>query len=193
MVDSLRRLIAIWLVATLFLACSAGEGEGMIIATVWAPDCGLEAEVIDLKPNFFSLTPTEDANALNFRVQHGSHFEIRSNGVIVQVSEAEAFKTMLLGEPIDLSDPLSPVKMNLYLGRRCDDIRDAPVNYEAVSGSITFDAIYVPWVDGGQRLSAARFTDVEFVDRNEAATRHATASGEFSFLFERGRPAQWFP
>ena len=165
----------------------------MITATVWAPGCDLEAKAIDLKPNFFSVDPVEDADILDFRIQHGSDFEDRSNGVSIQVEKAEAFKTELVGQSIDLSDPASPIRMNFYLGERCDDIFEVPVNYEAISGTIVFDAIYVPWVESSERLSQARFTNVVFVDHNRADTRHAMVDGEFSFLFERGRPAQRFP
>ena len=175
------------------LSCAGGQGEGQITALVWAPMCGLDGTTIELSPNFFSLDHEEDADILEYRIQRGSDFEDRSDGLSIQVSDATMLKTELLGSPIDLSDPLSPVRINFYLGRRCNDFMDTPVNYEAVSGTIVFEQAYVPWVSKESRESTARFTNVEFADRNEADTRHATVSAEFTFLFERGRPVQRFP
>lgn len=194
-------ILALAVGALLLLAgCSEGIGDGQVVGQVWAPGCGLEGEPFDLRPTFFVADPFEDF--MSIRVQRGSDFEDRTNGVSLGIRAVSEVKA-ILGVPIDLADPImSPprphadaplVAMNLYLNRRCPIDRSIlGVNYEAVEGQITFDAIYSPRVDNSLEI-AAHFTDVLFVDRSSPMERRAVLSGDFTFLFNRGRPAQRFP
>ncbi len=177
--------------------CKVGEGQGSASGLVWAPDCNLEAEPYDLKPTFFGAEATKFADIVEINIQKGNDFSDISDGIAINVSEAELIKTTMLGVPIDLfRDPVnridSPVRMIFSLGETCFDPLGLPVVYEAESGTITFDALYVPWVDK-QREITATFSDVEFIDSADPTERRATLSGDFTFLFQRGIPAQPFP
>jgi len=192
--------------ATLCLAgalsgCSAGIGDGSVMGAVWAPECGLAGEPYDLRPNFFSADPTLDF--LDIRVQRGSDFEDVSDGMGISVRSASEVAANI-GTPIELHDPLNLPRvppderplaaMSVYLNDACPIDRDTiPVAYQAVSGSLTFDAIFAPMAPTTDLEITGRFTDVRFEDPSAPGTRYATLSGFFSFIFNRGRPAQRFP
>ncbi len=188
---------AVVLACLVLSGCKVGQGEGSASGLIWAPSCGLDATPFDLKPTFFGAQATEFADIVEINVQRGNDFADVSDGIAVSVSEAELLKTTMLGVPIDLfRDPVnridSPVRMSLSLGEACFTTTNLAVVYESSAGTITFDALYVPWVDGARQIRAT-FVDVEFIDRADPTERHATMSGDFTFSFQRGIPAQPFP
>ncbi len=61
-----------------------------------------------------------------------------------------------------------------------------------VAGTIRFDELYVPWLDNATKETLAVFTNVELVDNKDPLERRAVLDGDFSFLFEVGRPLQYF-
>ena len=174
------------------IACSEGVGIGEVNGLVWAPACGLEATVLDLDPTFFAADPFD--GSLEITVQRGSDFEDLTDGISIYVPSTEAV-AMELRTPIPLSaSGLDGVRMNLFLHRTCRFSRDEPpVSYVAIDGTIVFDAIYAPSLDENSLRTTATFSDVTLVDPAHPETRRAELSGEFTFLFNRGRPAQRFP
>jgi hypothetical protein len=66
------------------------------------------------------------------------------------------------------------------------------VVYGAVSGTIRFEELYVPWMDNDTQETVAVFTNVELIDNKDPDERRAVLDGDFRFLFERGLPAQYF-
>jgi hypothetical protein len=174
--------------------CDVGSGTGSATGVVSAPGCGLDAEPFDLHPDFFTIDPIEGFAEL--RVQHGSEIEDRSDVLLIFVADTADVETSRLGEPIAVDlDASDGVSMSLALNETChvdDEREDVPVNYIAVSGTITFSAIYAPSVDGDHR-TAATFEDVRFIDPSDPDARYAVLSGDFDFDYSRKKPAQRFP
>lgn len=167
---------------------------------VWAPECGLDGEAYDLEPSSFfaHVIPGETDSAgemLEIRVQQGSDLDNKSDGLWILVRDAKLVKEERLGVPITLDGTESAlVRMNLYLNETCEPSRtETPVNYEARAGTITFRNLYAPSVSEREVEIAASFRDVELVDPAAPAARRAILSGDFRFLYNRGRPAQRFP
>lgn len=179
--------------AALLSACSVGGGEGQVTGTVNAPSCDLNMADYSLDPTFFGADPVEDM--LEIRIQRGSDLETFSDGLTVLVLDAKTVRADLIGVPIELTGEADAlVQMNVFLNDTCPTGRgDAPVNYEAVNGSIVFQNIYAPELTEDDVETAARFDDVLFVDPDDPEVRNAVLSGEFRFLHNRGRPAQRFP
>ncbi|MEM6961658.1 MAG: hypothetical protein AAF355_09485 [Myxococcota bacterium] len=175
------------------LGCTVGIGEGSVTGLVNAPDCGLEEWALDLRPNFF-VADVGTEEILEIRIQRGSGFEDRTNGVSISILDREEVFEQFLMQPIPItSEFMAPVRMALYLNRRCPYRSDRlPVIYEAVSGEITFDAIYAPGEGSGDRIEGS-FTNVRLTDLREPEERFAVIDGDFSFVYARGRPAQRFP
>ncbi len=104
-----------------------------------------------------------------------------------------------LGEPIAIVDAAdAPVEITLYLNQQCEAglprgrwTRSAIL--PAVSGTIRFSAIYTPGLGDEDAEISATFDDVAFLDRDEPEGRHANLSGAFTFVYQRGSPAQRFP
>ncbi|MAQ17044.1 MAG: hypothetical protein CMN30_19905 [Sandaracinus sp.] len=190
--DLKRALGGLFLFAT--SACSVGVGEGEVTGTASVPACDLDG-AFDLDVGFYAADPWEDQ--LTIRLQRGGDYAIDTDGVAITILDATT-ESMRLGTPIALSPgDASPVTMTLYLNYTCPAMRDdLPVFLEAVEGTLTFDALYAPEVDDTDREIRGHFEDVRFTDTDPPAdgqTREVILSGEFSFLFERGRPAQPFP
>lgn len=183
---------ALGLLAVAMVGCAKGSGEGSATGQVWAPDCGLDGAPYDLNPTFFASQPSTSVEIIDIVVQRGSDFKNYSDGISVFIREPELVKETMLGMEIPFGGLEPPVEMTLYLNETCPGIARLPVVYGAVSGTIRFDELYVPWLDNETRETSAVFTNVELVDRQEADERRATLNGDFSFLFERGRPPQLF-
>jgi hypothetical protein len=98
----------------------------------------------------------------------------------------------MLGAEIPFGGLAPPVEMTLYLNATCPGVSLIPVVYEAVSGTIRFEELFVPWIDNDTKETYAIFTDVELVDPRDPDERRAMLSGDFRFLFERGMPPQLF-
>lgn len=180
--------------AALLTGCAVGDGEGRVAGLVTALDCDLEGDRYDLRPTFFGASAFEDF--LDVRIQRGSDFEDRSDGLLLSIARASELKD-LLGTPVPLRDePGALVRMGLYLNATCPwDFTglDRPMVMSADEGVIVFDAVYAPEVDDGAPRTAARFQDVRLRDPSDPDGRHAVLSGSFRFIFNRGRPAQRFP
>ncbi|MEM7136869.1 MAG: hypothetical protein AAF500_09845 [Myxococcota bacterium] len=172
------------------LGCSTGRGEGTATGQVWAPECGLDAEPFSLDPNFFAMQPSTTVEIIDIRIQRGSDIPNLSNGISVFIAEPEMVKDEMLGIEIPLERFDPAVEMTVYLNSTCPT--DIPVVYRSISGTIQFDELFVPWVSNDNRITTAVFTDVLFVDTDDPENRRAVLSGDFTFLYQRGRPAQNF-
>lgn len=188
--DVFRRAHMIAL-ALLLGACSVGVGEGEITGVVEDPICGLSG-AYDLGPNFFVSNAVE--GALEIRIQTDGDFEIFEDGIAIGVRDAAAVHA-LRNQPIELDGQRdSLVTLNFFANDSCPvNEDDVPLHYIAVSGTIRFASIYAPEIDEDDLLTEATLNNVRFVDPNEPDTRYAVLSGWFSFLHNRGRPAQPFP
>lgn len=185
--------IGVWLLgALLFAGCAKGGGEGNAVGQVWAPDCGLDGEPFELNPSFFAMQPSASVEVIDIVVQRGSDLPSFSDGIAVFIAEPEMLKDSMLGTELDFELLESPVEMTLYLNATCPGLVELPVVYRAVSGTIRFDELYVPWVDNETKETSAVFTNVELVDNQDPEERRARLDGSFRFLFERGMPAQLF-
>jgi hypothetical protein len=173
-------------------SCAKGSGEGQVSGLVWAPDCGLEAREYDLNPTFFAMQPSVSVEIIDIVVQRGSDGRPFSDYLSVFVRDPETLKETMLGEEIELGGLAAPVEMTLALNATCPGVSRIPVVYAAVSGTIRFEELFVPWIDNDTQETRAVFTDVVFVDPQDADERRAEMSGFFSFLFERGIPVQPF-
>lgn len=174
----------------LALSCATGRGEGSAIGQVWAPECGLEGEPFSLDPNFFAMQPSSTVEIIDIRIQRGSDIPNLSNGLSVFIAEPEMIRDEMLGVDIELRRFDPPVEMTIYLNDTCPT--DIPVVYRSISGTIRFDELYIPWESNDNRLTTAVFSDVVLVDTDDPENRRALLSGDFTFLFQRGRPAQNF-
>lgn len=182
------------LAAGLLAGCTTGVGEGHVSGVVSAPSCGLDpANPFDLTPSFFTAEGFQ--RNLSLRIQHGGDDIDYSDVLYVTVIDADDVARNQIGVGLDVGDQLdSPIRMSLMLNETCDfhDRTSVPVSYQSVSGTITFSAIYAPDVSAS-RLIEATFVNVRFEDPADPSTRYAVVSGDFSFLYSRGRPAQVFP
>lgn len=171
--------------------CSVGHGSGTVGGTISIADCRREA-AYELRPSSFFAQAVEQL--LKIRLQRGSDMEIRSDGLAVLVEDATTVKRAYLGLPLPVGPQFKPtIDVSLYLNESCPAERDkTPVALSAVSGTITFHAIYAPRVDKDEVRIAAELTQVRFEDPR-TTERWAELSGEFDFLYVRGSPAQVFP
>lgn len=199
-----RGLVALAL-ACLALACSVGQGEGRVYGDVSIPDCRLSNTAYELHPDFFVADFVENPRTvaglqrdiMQIRVQRGSYGEQASDGMTVLVRDVDAIAGML-GTPLTVGVD-ETVSMSLYLGQSCPsglprgDFFTLPVVLNATAGTITFDSIYAPDVAPDALQTSAHFTGVRFEDAEDPTGRYAHLDGEFSFFYQRGRPAQHFP
>lgn len=192
MAVSSRRLGALALCALLAFGCAKGSGEGSAVGRVWAPDCGLGGELYELDPSFFAMQPSTSVEIIDIVVQRGSDLKPYSDYISIFIREPEVVKETMLGVDIELGGLDAPVEMTLALNATCPGVARIPVVYAAVSGTIRFDSLFVPWLDNETKETSAVFAGVELVDHQDPEERHATMSGDFRFLFERGMPPQLF-
>lgn len=197
-------------VALIVIACSVGQGQGAARGSVLVRDCRVDIPAYDLLPNFFVADFIEEPATLTglrrrsvtLRVQRGSYAEDTSDGLAIFVRDVDELQSTLLGVPIVLGSAVDPrplVTMTLYLGASCtsghpnSDYFIVPAILGAVSGQITFDAVYAPNIAGSGLEFAAHFEGVRFESVDTPEDRNATLDGNFSFYYQRGRPAQRFP
>ena len=192
MAASLRELCAFVLCAVLAAGCAKGSGEGSATGQVWAPDCGLDGQPFELSPDFFAMQPSFSVEIIDIVVQRGSDIQSYSDGIAVFIRDPRMVKESMLGADIDLAGLASEVEMTLFLNARCPGIARLPVVYGAVSGTIRFEQLYVPWMHNDSKETFAVFSNVEFVDNKDPEERHAVLDGDFRFLFEEGLPTQYF-
>jgi hypothetical protein len=187
-----HELGALVVCALLAAGCAKGSGEGSAVGQVWAPDCGLDGQPFDLNPDFFAMQPSASVEIIDIVVQRGSDLQSFSDGISVFIRDPEMLKESMLGTEIDLGGLVAPVEMTLFLNATCPGIARIPVVYAAVSGTIRFEELYVPWMHNDTEETVAVFTNVELVDNKDPGERRAVLDGDFSFLFERGLPTQYF-
>jgi hypothetical protein len=192
-VVSSHRAWAEAVVALLLAGCDVGAGEGRATGVVNAPACGLVNASYELEPTFFG---GDDAvGQFEIRIQRGSDLENLSDGLLLLVRDPSEVRNEWPSVPIEVTgDARDLVQVSFYLNESCRPSRSsAPVHLEAIAGTITFTAIYAPEVSDDDVETNARFDALRFVDPSDPDTNSAELSGEFRFLFTRGRPAQRFP
>ena len=192
MAGSSGRAAALFCCFVTAIGCAKGSGEGQVSGLVWAPDCGLDAREYDLNPTFFSMEPSFSVEIIDITVQRGSDGRPFSDYLSVFIRDPETLKETMLGEEIELGGLAAPIEMTIALNATCPGVSRIPVVYGAVSGTVRFEELFVPWIDNDTQETRAVFTDVVFVDQQDAEERRAEMSGFFSFLFERGLPVQPF-
>lgn len=192
MAASSRELGALVLCMLLAAGCNKGSGEGSVVGQVWAPGCGLNGEPFSLDPNFFAMQPSGSVEIIDILVQRGSDLQSFTDGISVFIRDPRMVKESMLGTEIEFGGLGSAVEMTLFLNATCPGLARLPVVYGAVSGTIRFDELYVPWMDNATKETVAVFTNVELIDNKDRDERRAVLDGDFQFLFERGLPTQYF-
>ena len=173
-------------------ACAKGSGEGNAVGRVWAPGCGLNGEPFALNPDFFAMQPSASVEIIDIVVQRGSDLQSYTDGISVFIRDPQILKESMLGTDIAFGGLEAPVEMTLFLNATCPGLARLPVVYGAVSGTIRFEELFVPWMDNDTKETVAVFTNVELIDNKDPDERRAVLDGDFRFLFERGLPAQYF-
>lgn len=176
----------------LCLSCSVGHGDGRLDGNLYIEGCR-RAGAYTLAPNAFFAQTAE--KLLSLRVQRGGDIEVYSDGITVLIKDAALLKRDYLGTAIDLADGGAPgVSATAYFNETCPSRRDkVPAILKAVSGTITFAAVYAPKVNEDDVRITARLEQARFEDGEDPEARWAELTGEFDFLYVRGSPAQHFP
>jgi hypothetical protein len=206
------RLSGLLLLPLLLLSvagCTVGDGSGNVSTDrLYLQGCWNGP--FDLKPDFFAANPYR-REALFIRIQRGDNNVEASDGLSVIVNDLETVRSKLgqpipVGLPSGVTPPGQPasglpsplVVMSLYLHQTCHEQNSATYS---VSGEITFSSLFSG--DPNEENSDARLTEAEFTvkfaDPRELVTSEDPASvtsedvtGDFSFFFQRGQPAQPF-
>ncbi|GAB4213727.1 MAG: hypothetical protein OHK0013_37830 [Sandaracinaceae bacterium] len=205
---------AVWLAllattgALVIGACSVGTGRGEARGSLRLVECGVDVPEYDLAPTFFGADFVNDPGVpgavspiVVLRVQRGSYRESDSDGLLITINDVNELARAHLGEPIDLAPVVGGrrlVDVTFYANETCeagypDEFWRVAGVLPAVSGTITFDAVYAPDVDREQTEFRGTFSNVRFESRERPETRNATLSGSFEFTYQRGTPAQRFP
>jgi hypothetical protein len=193
--------------------CTVGEGDGevtserLIVRDCWDGH-------FDLGPTFYAANAF-NSDQLSIRVQRGDNNLEVSDGLAVSIRDLQKIREESLGKPVDVGVPpgvhspgkawtVDPdpatVSLSLYLHDTCYLQNGA---LYSIKGSITFVHLFSGDPNetvGDQRLTQAKFEDVEFADPRDANTDGtynpetvSRVSGWFRFYFQRGQPAQPFP
>lgn len=191
MASSFHKLLGSFVGLVGLIGCSVGVGNGSAAGELNAPACEING-AFDLAPTFFVADPFESHMVI--RIQNGADFDFLSDGITINIRDVAELVEQL-DEPIELTGERDAlITFNFYANESCPINRDdVPVNYLGVGGTVTFSSIYSAELDEDERRIAARFDDVLFVDPTAPEERNARLSGDFNFLFNRGRPAQRFP
>jgi hypothetical protein len=145
----------------------------------------------DLGPTAFFGQAIEQM--LRIRVQRGSDLEVRSDGLVVLVEDANLIKREYLNKDIDLAAGVPRIDVSIYLNDSCPPGRDnTPVVLPAVSGTIRFESIFAPQLDDNAVQIIAQLDKIHFQDPR-TPKRFLDLAGAFDFLYVRGSPAQRFP
>jgi len=208
------------LVFVLLAACAVGDGEGSVTSDrLFAEGCA--DGPLDLRPDFFATNPAENTQFI--RLQRGEQLQETSDGLLVTVLDVARIRGDdgnggLLGQPIEVRMPegVAPpggvvvptdeaplVSMTMYLNDSC---HEQDISLQAIAGTITFSSLFngsVNETKKSERLTEAVFTATfadprtlskessDIVDQDPALL--SEVSGDFSFYFRRGQPAQPFP
>jgi hypothetical protein len=205
------RLVFVGL-AWLACGCTTGEGNGDVTSEqLYVRDCW-NGE-FDLQPTFFASNPFSDETQV-IRVQRGDNLVEVSDGLMVLVNDTQAIRDSMLGQPIPVglaagvSPPGVPLELDpnpalvniaLYLHDSC---HTQNATLHAIDGEITFDRLFSGVINepnGSDRLTEASFT-ANFADPRDLAPGEtqddsviSEVTGNFTFFFQRGQPAQPFP
>lgn len=181
------------LVLCLAAGCSVGTGAGSATGVINVPQCELENSSYSLDPTFWAGEFVVD-DQLELRMQRSGAIESASDGVRLLVQDPTRIKQELLGVPLDLSELTPMVSMSLYLNDTCPvEFDRIPVNYESVSGTVTFQAMYAPELDDDDLRITASWTGVRLEADARSGDHYAEIDGALNFVFNRGRPAQRYP
>lgn len=205
----IRHLAAGALLLLCGAGCTVGDGHGFVRTDrLYMKGCWNGP--FDLNPDFFAANPFRE-EALLIRVQRGDNNQEASDGLTVIVHDLDKVKSRT-GQPIPVGLPpgvVPPgqpptggetplVSLSIYLHQTCHEQNSATYS---VSGEIEFASIFSGdpnEKDSQKRLTEAKFT-ARFADPRELLGAEdpeeltsADVTGEFSFFFQRGQPAQPF-
>ncbi len=197
---------ALWL-----LGCGAGHGEGEVVSDHLYVEGCIDGP-FDLKPDFFASNPERDTQLIT--IKRGDRMVDLADGVAIAVYDVPALIEDHLGSPVEVILPvgitppghLPPgeepglVSLTVYLNDSC---HEQDVSLQAITGTITFDALFSG--DVSDRKKSERLIEGDF-DVTVADPRNLPADGSdpdpavlsqvrgnFSFYFRRGAAAQPFP
>lgn len=173
--------------------CNPGVGTGELTGTLTAAECELLDAPYSLEPDFFVAEGV--LHGLHVRIQRGSDLPVVSDGIWIDVLSSKAIVDLGLGTPLPVAEGSreDAVKVSMYFNETCRVTRHvAPVLLEGIGGTVTFTQIYDPDANGSPNI-VGTLDSVELVDPASPLTRHALVSGNFDFLYNRGRPAQRYP
>jgi hypothetical protein len=191
------------------LGCTVGEGHGTVeSARLYMQGCWNGP--FDLKPDFFAANPYRGESLL-IRVQRGDNNQEASDGLTVIVNDLNKVRNEMKGKPIPVGLPpgVAPpgqpltgaeaplVSLSLYLHQTCHEQNSATYS---VSGDITFNSIFSGdpnEEDSQDRLTEATFNvkladPRELIGAEDPALVSSDLTGDFTFFFQRGQPAQPF-
>lgn len=192
------------------LGCTVGEGHGTVVSDrLYMQGCWKGP--FDLNPDFFAANPYRGESLL-IRVQRGDNNQEASDGLTVIVNDLKKVRSEMMGQPIAVGLPpgVAPpgqpltgaeaplVSLSLYLHQTCHEQNSATYS---VSGEITFNSIFSGdpnEEDSQDRLTEATFK-VTLADPRELVGAEdpelmltSELTGDFTFFFQRGQPAQPF-
>jgi hypothetical protein len=198
----------------LLAACAVGKGEGTVESeSLVVPGCHEGSYSLD--PNYFAASYSSDSHFI--RIERGNSPSQNADALLIVVSQVEEIVGDRLGESIPVgiapellpeglasdSSPRSPIAMTLHLGETCEE---EVISLQAISGTITFEHLFDGDVGGASKKD--RHIEAEFeVEVADPRTLVADATsaegynaplaskltGNFSFVYRRGSPAQTFP
>jgi hypothetical protein len=174
-------------------SCNPGAGQGAIEGTLTVFDCGLDGPY-SLAPDFFTAEGVLDG--LSIRAQRGSDLVVYSDGLFVEVLDATFISRERLGLPLRVSTSTSreTARVSMYLNATCPfGRRERPVVLTGVSGTVTFEDVYVPTSDDATPRIVLRLEDVRLTDSGAPTTRFGIVHGWIDLVYNRGRPAQRYP
>lgn len=195
----------------LAVGCTTGEGEGEVRSDrLYVEDCWNGP--FDLNPDFFGANPYRE-QALFIRIQAGDDIEEMSDGLSILVDDLQELRGRLgedieVGVPSGVSPPGVPltldpdppkVSLTLYLHKTCH-VQNGAVY--SIGGSIRFSSLFsgdINEASSEDRLTQGSFT-ATFADPRQLAPSSSfdpnlvtsEVTGNFSFFFQRGQPAQPF-
>lgn len=205
------RAIPLALAVAVLSGCTTSEGTGEVRSDrLYVEGCWNGP--FDLNPDFFGANPFRE-QSLFIRIQAGDDIEEMSDGLIILVNDLQELRGRLgedieVGVPPGVSPPGVPlpgdpdppkVSLSLYLHKTCH-VENGTVH--SISGSIRFTSLFsgdLNEASSEDRLTAGSFT-ANFADPRQLAPGAgfdpelvtSVVTGNFSFFFQRGQPAQPF-
>lgn len=205
---------AVILCALATLACSVGEGEGVVRGEVRVPICDIDDRQFSFRTEFFA--GEWYAGSLTIRIGEGGNLGEFSDELSFRVNDTR-YVAEHLNQRIPVG-PGAPVQAILRLTKRCGRVsitRAVPNgSVEAFAGYVQFSSIYrgSPVADAPARLTEVSEFSISMRDPAErtdlfapqpgsvnaprepepAVMARAELEGSFRFYFASGRPAQRF-